>query len=275
MMRRHRNAPLRRAAGGAAALLLVAGALPLRAQETAAPNERGVDGFRAKLEKWVETRQIVSEERSEWRAEEETLTATRDLLREQKEKLRSEIEELEASASRADEERRELLLQRGEFQRANRSLEERIRELEDAILALAPRLPEPLREEADPLLVQIPESDEKAAERQLGTRLVNVLGVLSQAEKWNGTASLVGETRAVGGGEEKLQVRTLYWGLSQAFYVAAQGRAAGVARPRPEGSEGWEFHDRPELADDAGLLLDIYEGNVDAIQFVTLPVEIQ
>jgi hypothetical protein len=98
---------------------------------------------------------------------------------------------------------------------------------------------------------------------------MNVLGVLSQADKWNSTASFVAETRAVG--DQKLQVRTLYWGLGQAFYVDAQGRVAGVGRPGPD---GWEFSDDTELADQTRRLLDIYQGNVDLIEFVELPVEI-
>lgn len=245
-------------------VLLAAGAAPTRA-------EGEVDGFRARLEKWVETRQLISEEKSEWEAEQETLRATRDLLGEQKKDLQATSAEVEEAATEADEERRELLLRRGEFQRANRALEGEIRQLEEEILALAPRLPQPLQERLEPLLVQIPE-DPEATEQPLGQRLVNVLGVLSQTDKWNGTANLVGETRAVGGSEQKVQIRTLYWGLGQGVYVAAQGRTAGVARPGPE---GWEFVDDDSLTEDAALLLDIYEGNIDAIEFVELPVEIR
>jgi hypothetical protein len=95
--------------------------------------------------------------------------------------------------------------------------------------------------------------------------------VLAQAEKFNGTATFVGETRAVGG-DQKVQVRTLYSGLAQAVYVDSHGETAGIGRP---GAEGWEFTVDPELADDAERLLDIYEGNVDAIEFVRLPVEIR
>ena len=102
----------------------------------------------------------------------------------------------------------------------------------------------------------------------LGARLMNVLGVLAQAEKFDSTATFVGETRQVG--DEKLQVRTLYWGLAQAIYVDAQGRTAGIGRPGPN---GWEFTNDPDLASDARHLLDIYEGNVDTIEFVRFPVE--
>jgi hypothetical protein len=127
-----------------------------------------------------------------------------------------------------------------------------------------------LRRKLEPLLVQIPE-DPQAVDAQLGQRLMNVLGVLAQAEKFNGAATFVGETRSVKG-EQKVQVRTLYWGLGQAIYVDARGEIAGIGRPD---AEGWAFSEEPKLAEDAARLLDIYEGNVDAIEFVSLPVEVR
>jgi hypothetical protein len=229
-----------------------------------------VDVFRAKTEQWVETRQLISQEETEWEKERETLRATRELLEQQREALAAEIAELEESNTASDDERRDLLLERGDYQRAGRALEERISTLEEEVLDLAPRLPEPLQEKLELLLVQIPTDPEKAAP-PLGQRLMSVLGVLAQAEKFNGTATFVGETRAVGG-NQKVQVRTLYSGLAQAVYVDAQGETAGIGRPGPE---GWEFTDDPELADDAKRFLDIYEGNVDAIEFVRLPIEIR
>ena len=230
----------------------------------------GVDDFRAALEKWVETRQIVSEERSEWQVEREILRASRDLLKQEKEALTAEIAELEANSTEADTERDDLLSRRDEYQRAAGVLEGRIRAMEEEVLALAPRLPEPLRNKLELLLVQIPDDPERT-KQSLGQRLMNVLGVLAQAEKWNNPANIVGETRELPDGQ-RVQVRTLYWGLSHAVYVDAKGRTAGVGRPGPE---GWVFDDDPELADDAGRLLDIYEGNVDLIDFVELPVQIQ
>jgi len=247
------------------ATALLGGAAPVRAEER-------VDDFRVKMEKWVETRQLVSEEHSEWEAEQEILRSTRDLLRQQKTDLQEEVETLDASITEADQERLDLLLARGEYQRASKALAEEVRGLEQEILAVVPRLPQPLQKKLDPLLVQIPE-DPEASRTSLGQRLVNVLGVLLQAEKWNGTATFVGETRAVEADGPRVQVRTLYWGLGQAFYVDARGETAGVGRPDAEG--GWVFSEEAGLADQAGLLLDIYQGNVDVIRFVNVPVRIQ
>jgi len=227
------------------------------------------DGFRAKLEKWVQTRQIVSEEKTEWDAEKATLQDTKSLLAEQKKLLAAEIEELEASNTQSDEERRDLLLELGGHQSYVAENEAEIRTLEESILALAPRLPEPLQDKIELLLVQIPKDADQPGP-QLGQRLMNVLGILAQAEKFDSTATFVGETREVEGGEQ-VQVRTLYWGLGQAIYADTRGKSAGIGRP---GDAGWEFSNQPEIADEANLLLDIYEGNVDTIEFVEIPVEI-
>jgi len=232
--------------------------------------EPAVSAYRTKTEKWIETRQLISQERNDWAAERETLRATRDLLRQQKEALEAEIAELEASSGSADDERRDLLLERAEHLRAARALEDRVRAMEEAVQGLAPQLPEPLQKKLEPLLVQIPD-DPETTRLQLGQRLMNVLGVLLQAEKWNGTATFVGETRAVKG-DQKVAIRTLYWGLGQAFYVDSQGQTAGIGRPGPD---GWVFAERLDVAERAKLLLDIYEGNVDTIEFVELPVEVQ
>lgn len=230
-----------------------------------------VQAFRARMEQWVETRQILSEERSDWLAEKESLQSTRDLLRRERKALRAEIKEFEETGADTDEERRALLLERAELQRTAAALRTRVADLEAVVKELAPQLPDPLQQKLELLLVQIPE-DPEASNVPLGQRLINVLGVLAQAEKWNSTATFVGETREIGGSGGKSQVRTLYWGLGQAYYVDAQGKVAGVGSPT---SEGWQFTDVDGAAEDTALLLDIYEGNVDTISFVPMPIEIR
>ena len=231
--------------------------------------EGRVDGFRAQTEKWTQTRQLISQERSEWQADRETLRATRDLLRDEKAALEQEIAELGDQGSGADDERRELTLRRAEQLKANTAFEEHVRAMEARVLEIAPQLPKPLRTKLDLLIVQIPTDPEKT-KLPLGQRLMNVLGVLAQAEKFNDTATFVGETRAIQG-DQKVAVSTLYWGLAQAIYVDQKGEAAGIGRP---GADGWSFENDPELVADAKRLLDIYEGNIDAIEFVNFPVEI-
>ncbi|MEM9174742.1 MAG: DUF3450 family protein [Myxococcota bacterium] len=250
----------------AIAVLLVSPSFGV-AEEAAA----GAAAFRVKMEKWVETRRILSAERADWLVERESLQATRKLLRRERDDLRAEIEAFVETGADASEERRDLLRQRAEYQQADERLEADIRRLEAQVLALVPQLPDPLRDRLELLLVQIPE-DPANPRVPLGQRLMNVLGVLAQAEKWNATATFVGETRPVGPAGQRIQVRTLYWGLGQAIYVDTQGKVAGLGRP---GADGWSFIDDASLADDARLFLDSHEGNVDTIAFVPIPVDVE
>ena len=235
-----------------------------------AAGQNSVDDFRSKLAKWVETRQILSEEQTDWELDKEALEATRDLLRQERQDLREEIERLERTSTAADDERRALLLARGDFQRASRTLAEQIAGMEMSLLELTDALPAPLLKKLEPLLVQIP-SEPAASDAPLGQRLLNVLGVLVQVEKFNGTATFVGETRPAEGGRE-VQVRTLYWGLAQAVFAASVGDTAGIGRPT---ADGWSFENQTDLAERARFLLDIYEGNVDVIEFVSLPATVE
>jgi len=237
---------------------------------TTAHAQEDVGDFRVKMEKWVKTRQIISEEQADWEVERETLKATRRLLAQQKEALEAEIAELEETNTAADDERRESLLERGEYQRSSQVLAERIRKMEEQVMLLNSRFPVPLQQKLEPLIVQIPENPE-IAKIPLGRRLMNVLGVLAQAEKFNDSVTLVGETRAVDGAE-KVQIRTLYWGLGQAIYVDSMAENAGIGHPE---ADGWAFTTEPAIADEAKLLIDIYEGNVDAIEFVSLPAAVR
>jgi len=246
------------------------GVLVLVALHPASSSAERIDGYRSKMEKWVETQQILSHEKSEWEADQETLKASKKMLAQQKESLEAEIAQLEASTTFSDEERAALLLRQAEVLRTRQILEASLAGLEARVQELTVLLPAPLQKKLEPLLVQIP-ADPENTRQPAGARLMNVLGILAQAEKWNGTATFVGETRAVGG-DQKVAVRTLYWGLGQAIYVDAQGKTAGVGRP---GEEGWEFTNEPDLAENAAKLLDIYEGNIDLIEFSKLPVDIR
>jgi hypothetical protein len=266
---RKRRSPESAVVAGRFISQIAALAAMLPAAALAASAGADADAYRAKMEKWVETRQILSEERAEWLVEKESLEATRELLQDERKALKEQIAALRSSDEGATQERDELTARREAYKADAEALEGRVRALEEQVRTLVPQLPEPLQKKLEPILVQIPTNPE-TTKVGLGQRLVNVLAVVAQAEKWNGTATFVGETRDIGNGQ-KVAVRTLYWGLAEAIYVDSQGEIAGVGRPSPE---GWKFTDDPDLADSAKEILDIYEGIVDTIAFVPVPAEI-
>lgn len=240
-------------------------AAPLFAQD-----ESPVKQAKSKLDKWVETQQLISEEKNEWAVEKGILEDTRKLLQDELEMLDAKITQLESDSTEGDKERDALLLERVEYMRAQNFMEESVRGLERKLLTLTPEFPVPLRKSLDTFVVRIP-TDPKKANVSLSDRVLNVVGILSQTERFNRDVHLYGETEKMGEGEPR-QVWRVYWGLAGAYYVDDQGKLAGVGSV---GDEGWTFTPANELAPQLALLRGIKEGTVDAITFIPLPASIQ
>jgi len=224
---------------------------------------------RSTLEKWVETRQIISQEKADWKVERSILGDTITLLSNEMERLKSALAELEVSATAADEERTTLNQEKDRLSGASAVIESNIAQLETQMKAIVKTLPQPLVERIKPLIRRLPE-DSADTSLSIGERVQNIVGILSQADKFNTTITQTSESREINDGKT-VEVRTLYWGLAAAYYVDASGQYAGYGYPT---AEGWEW---PRL-DDAGAtirtLIDVYEGSGE-IQFVPLPARIQ
>ena len=230
--------------------------------------QNSVNESRALLDEWVETRQLISEEKQDWRVEKSILTETQTLLSNELGRLQESIEELESSATAVDEERSKLTEEKDELKAASNVVATKIKALEEKTKRLLPLFPEPLTERIKPLIRRLPEDPENA-ESSLGERVQNIVGILSQADKFNNTITLTSETRTVNSGKE-VQVNTLYWGIAMAYYVDASGEYAGISYPT---ADGWQT----SLIENAGQqikqLIGVYEGE-DAIQFVKIPAQI-
>ena len=181
------------------------------------------------------------------------------------------VELLSENSTIADVEREDLQAEREEIERSNEMLSVKVRTLEIAVKELSARFPSPLLIKITPLLQNIPE-DVSRTKRALGQRLLTVLGVLSQAEKFNGTLTLQTNARDVSGTGVQERVTTLYWGLAFAVYVDDAGKFAGMGLPGPE---GWEWSTRNESASDVRRFIATYSGETDELDFVNIPVEIR
>ncbi len=228
-----------------------------------------IDETRALLSEWVETRQIISEEQQDWRVEESILNETRTLLSNELNRLQESIEALESSATAVDEKRSKLTEEKDGLRAASNVVAAKIAVLEATTKRLLPLFPDPLTETIKPLIRRLPKDTENV-EISLGERVQNIVGILSQANKFNNTIKLTSETRTIENGKE-VQVSTLYWGLAMAYYVDASGEYAGVSYPT---TDGWQT----KLVEDAGLqirqLIDIYEGIDTKYRFVEIPAQI-
>jgi FtsZ-binding cell division protein ZapB len=220
------------------------------------------------LDKWVETRQIISEERADWRTEQSILSDTVTLFRNEIERLDKALEDLEASATAADEDRSQLAAEKETLSEAAAVVEANIAGLESQVKRILPALPAPLVNTIKPLIRRLPD-DSSDTDLSLGERVQNIVGILSQTDKFNTTLTATSESRELEGGKV-VEVRTLYWGLAMAYYVDASGQYAGIGYPGPD---GWEWPQIDGKGAEINRLLDVYEGSGE-IQFVEVPARI-
>ncbi len=229
-----------------------------------------IEETRDVLEQWVETRQIISQERNEWVTEKAILEDTVNLLSNELERLKEEIDTLEASATAADEEREELTARRDALAAGSDAVIGNIGALETQLKAIVERLPDPLVNTIQPLVRRLPE-DPEDTNLSLGERVQNVVGILSQADKFNTTMTLTSEIQELDNGK-MMQVSTLYWGSAIAYFVDDSGEYAGFGTP---GEDGWEWTQLDGAGPDIRELLAVYEGTSDTIKFVQVPARIK
>ena len=221
------------------------------------------------LDQWVETRQIISEEKASWKVEESILGVTVQLLSRELPRRREARTVLESSATAADEERSTLADEKEKLTAASAVVEANIGALESQLKRALKKLPEPLIEKIKPLIRRLPE-DPTDTDLSLGERVQNIVGILSQADKFNTTITQTNESRKIEGGKT-VEVRTLYWGLAMAYYVDASGQYAGIGVPGPD---GWEWPRVDAAGAEIKQLIDVYEGSED-ISFVSVPAYIK
>ncbi|CAA6679622.1 MULTISPECIES: DUF3450 family protein, partial [unclassified Lentimonas] len=149
------------------ALGITAATFPLNAQTD-------LESTRDVLDQWVQTRQITSKEKSDWRLEQAILTDTQKLLSSELTRLDTSLEELNSSATAADEDRAELTATKEAIAEASAVVEGSIIDLETQIKAIVKTMPAPLVDKIKPLIRRLPE-DSNDTTLSLGERVQNIV----------------------------------------------------------------------------------------------------
>ncbi|MDW7979102.1 MAG: DUF3450 family protein [Verrucomicrobiales bacterium] len=221
------------------------------------------------LEQWVQTRQLISKTRSEWQSEKDAIEQSILMFERELRNLTDQLANVSTNRTRADEEREAVLDQQRELNAALERARELAAVLEQRVRALAPAFPAPLLDKVQPLINRIPADPAKAKAGPV-ERLQNVVSILNEADKFNAAVTVVSELRKDTTGAE-VQVETIYVGLAQAYFVDKSGRYAGVGAPS---ANGWQWFERPELAERIRKAIAVYKNAVPAT-FVALPVQIR
>lgn len=228
-----------------------------------------IDQARATLEKWVQTKRLVSQERLEGIRRRETLKDRIELVRREVDSLRAKIVESERTIAEADDRAAGLRAENDVLRQASASLGAMVQELEVRTRELLRRLPPPILERVKPISQRFPE-DPASTRLPLSERFLNVVGVLNEVNKFNGAVTVGSEVRQLPDGTSA-EVTALYVGIGQGYYVNAAGTIAGVGFGAPD---GWTWTPANEAAPRIAAAIAILK-NEQVASFVELPLRVQ
>ena len=271
----------------AAGLCLIALPQPCAAEAPASapapPTAGRLDSARGTLDKWVETQQILSREKKDWQQARELLTSRIQLVKDEIGQLRQRVDETHESEQEFLASRSTSLGERDSVKTVSAELADAVSALEGKVRTLYRFMPESLREKVKPLFERMPPPAHAAAagpprspaagldapKVTVAERYQNVLGILNEMNRLNGEITVASEIRSLADGKPS-EVKTVYLGLGQAWYLSARGEA-GVGTPGPD---GWTWRPAPEVAPELTRVLEILQ-NQSSPKFVPLPVTIQ
>jgi hypothetical protein len=224
---------------------------------------------RSIVEKWVETRQLTSQLKADWLLEKEVLAQSIEVFESELQSINARMEKVDTGNSQTTSELDVVIGEQKDLTIYSTHLKNEATRLEERLRDLARQLPVGLRDRLAQLLERIPQKPEET-KISIAARIQNILGIINEVDKFNGSVSVVSELRKNQSGAE-VQVQVLYVGLAQAYFADPSGEFAGIGRP---GEDGWDWEILPELASKIRQAIEIYQGS-QAAAFVQLPIQLK
>ncbi len=235
----------------------------------AVPLQSSGNEVRSSLDRLIETRKLISEEETQWRTEREGLEKTIELIERELSRLADDIELTEEESAAAEMELSRLGEQNEALLEITNTVEHRIGRTERALPGLFASFPEPLRDRTRPLLARREPGENNVPAAPLAQRAQAMVGFLGEADRFQENIRAVREFVSLDGDET--EVRVLYIGLGQAYYLSSEGNRAGIGSP---GDDGWEWTPRNDAAASIRRAFAVYDLET-APEFIRLPVAIQ
>lgn len=229
-----------------------------------------LDVARSTFIEWSKVQSQISKESTDWKNEEALLKDMIDASTAELESIEGRLKQLENSSTEADRKRADVTEDIEKAKSTSALLEEGASNYERAARSLIPLLPDPLKMDIQPLIQRLPINDETAQKVPLSQRIQTVVGILTQVEKFHSQISMVSEIKEVESGVSK-EVKTIYFGLTVAYYADANAENAGYGHPA---GDGWTWTKvEGEAAMNIAEAIAIHS-NDSPPAFVTLPIEI-
>lgn len=229
---------------------------------------QGIEETRLTLNKWIETQQILSKERTEWAQGREILEGRIELVEREAAALKEKIQATVDAVNESNKKRDALTARKDELDATVQRLAAAVTKTEAQLRTLFPTLPQPVQDKLRPLEQRIPQ-DPASTKVSVAERFQNVLGILNELNKANTEIAVTYEVRELANGKSS-EVQAIYVGLAQAYYHGPNGEA-GIGRPSPK---GWTWEPSGTIGNDVLTALEILQGK-HTPAFVPLPVHIQ
>ncbi len=247
---------------------IMAGWMAVLAFSCAAAEAR-LSEARTALEKWVETRQLVSRAKADWQTDKESLEQTLKMFERELRSVEEQMSKISTNNAQVEKERAQAEALRASSGGGLEAARHFADAFEPQLVKTVPQLPVPLQEILKPLLNRIP-ADPSQTRMTVPERAQVLVGILNEFDKFNNAISVFSEKRKNDKGEE-MAVETVYCGLGAAYFVNGSGDFAGTG---VAGKNGWEWTIKSDLAPSVRELIRIYRNERPA-RFINLPVVIR
>lgn len=227
-----------------------------------------MEPLRDVLEKWVETKQLISREKQQWETQKEILAERTRLLDRQAGELEDKIKKLRTDMEKSEEKGKHLAKEHEKLEAGISVLEKWIGRLEIQVVKLLSQLPDPLQKQVKPLSQEIP-ANPKSTELSVSIRYQNLIGILNFMNKFNNAVTVTTEIRKLNG-DQAVEVEVMYLGLGQAYFSNQATTVGGVGHPT---LQGWKWERCDDIAPAVSSAIAMYN-NQQPADYVSLPVEI-
>ena len=228
-----------------------------------------LDATRDQVKEWLETERTLAQEAHEWELEKASLRDRIQLFENELADLEEAVAMARENATEADSRRAELRAQESELREHTQRLIAVVIDAEDTLRATLPYLPEPLLEEVRPLIQRIPK-DPAQTSLTLAQRVQNVVGILTQSDRFNNGVTVVSAIQDLPSGG-KAEVQTIYFGLGVAYFADPAGQFAGYGYPS---AAGWRWEQEASLAPAVLATLAMYDNRQPAA-LTPMPVTVR
>ena len=217
------------------------------------------------IEEWIETKQLISEEKHLWKVEKAALIDLEDALNLEIGDLEKKLKQFKNENIGIAKQRIDLNRRQEKAQNSSADFYKGIQKVEKEIKGFLKLLPKPLKDRISVFYEKIDTA--KTDSLPLKERLDSVIGLLQSVHIFHRSVHLVRQ-EFIFEDEKSREFLVIYFGLGAAYFVNESGNVAGWGKPT---QDGWEWIRDDRLAKEISTGVAMIE-NRTLPRFLKLPV---